>query len=182
MNGLVCLPPWFSLADSGKHLGNRFARPTGPPVQRVTEGFCAGGYCRASAEPLAWVACGRREPISWSGGAWQEHRCHVMGARHPPLQSLVAHHASRRQATTQGAKPHTAGPAVCGEGQGGRRRPYHHWGGIRWARLAWRLPHLPISFLYGSAAIRQLRRWVLVTGGRRRDRKREGERERERGT
>ena len=69
------------------------------------------------------VACGRREPISWSGGAWQEHRCHVMGARHPPLQSLVAHHASRRQATTQGAKPHTAGPAVCGEGQGGRRRP-----------------------------------------------------------
>ena len=125
------------------------------------------------------VACGRREPISWPGGVWQEHRCRVMGARHPPLQSLVAHHASRRQATTQGAKPHTAGPAVCGEGQGGRRRPYHHWGGIRWARLAWRLPHLPISFLYGSAAIRQLRRWVLVTGGRRRDRKREGERERE---
>ena len=68
----------FSLGDSGKHLGNRFARPTGPPVQRVTEGFCAGGYCRASAEPLAW--CGM-----WTAGT------HFMVGRCLARASLPCH-------------------------------------------------------------------------------------------
>ena len=136
----------------------RFGETPGQSISSLHGSTCAEGSVQwDTVGPVRnnshGVACGRRELISWSGGAWQKHRCHVMGACHPPLQSLVAHHASRRQATTQGAKPRTAGPArprptVCGEGQGGRRCSYHHWGGIRW-----RPPHLPISFLYGSVAI-----------------------------
>ena len=57
----------FSLADSGKHLGNRFARSTGPPVQKV---LCSG---------IRWGQCGTTRMVWHVDGGNSFHGRAVLG-------------------------------------------------------------------------------------------------------